>query len=122
MFNVAFNNRDDYPKNFSYLMSPNGQWKLAPAYDVTFCEGLGGYHQMDVTGEALHITRKHLLALAVEEADLSAGDAAEIIERICQVASGFTTSAKRQFSGSSITQDTLRTIQARIDHSIERLS
>ncbi|HCT7101455.1 type II toxin-antitoxin system HipA family toxin [Pseudomonas aeruginosa] len=121
VFNVVFNNRDDHPKNFAYLMSPGGQWKLAPAYDVTFCEGPGGYHQMDVMGEALHITRKHLLALAVEEAELSAGDAADIIERICQIASGFTDRAKRQFPG-SITQDTLRTIQARIDHNIERLS
>ncbi|MCY1493850.1 hypothetical protein D9M68_276940 [compost metagenome] len=121
VFNVAFNNRDDHPKNFSYLMSSNGQWKLAPAYDVTFCEGPGGYHQMDVMGEALHITRKHLLVLAVEEADLSAGEAADIIERICQVASGFTARARRQFPG-SITQDTLRTIQARIDHNIELLS
>lgn len=41
-----------------------------PGLRRDFCEGLGGYHQMDVTGEALHINRKHLLALAVEEADL----------------------------------------------------
>jgi len=120
-FNVAFNNRDDHPKNFAYLMSSNGQWKLAPAYDVTFCEGPGGYHQMDVMGEALHITRKQLLKLAVEEADLSARDAADVIERICQVASSFTASAKRQFPR-SITRDTLRTIQARIDDNIARLS
>lgn len=43
VFNVAFNNRDDHPKNFAYLMSPEGRWRLAPAYDVTFCEGPGGY-------------------------------------------------------------------------------
>lgn len=121
VFNVAFNNRDDHPKNFAYLMSSSGQWKLAPAYDVTFCEGPGGYHQMDVMGEALRITRKHLLKLAVEEADLSARDAADIIERICHVASSFTASAKRQFPR-SVTRDTLRTIQAHIDDNIARLS
>ncbi|HCF7686937.1 TPA: type II toxin-antitoxin system HipA family toxin [Pseudomonas aeruginosa] len=121
VFNVAFNNRDDHPKNFAYLMSSSGQWKLAPAYDVTFCEGPGGYHQMDVMGEALNITRKHLLKLAVDEADLSIGGAADIIERICHVASGFTASAKRQFPR-SITRDTLHTIQARIDDNIARLS
>jgi len=117
----VFNNRDDHPKNFAYLMSPSGQWKLAPAYDVTFCEGPGGYHQMDVMGEALRITRKHLLVLAVEEAELSVADAAAIIERICQVASGFTARAKQQLPG-GITQDTLRTIQVRINDNIERLS
>ncbi len=94
VFNVAFNNRDDHPKNFAYLMSSSGQWRLAPAYDVTFCEGPGGYHQMDVMGEALRITRKHLLKLAVEEADLSTRDAVDVIERICHVASGFAASAK----------------------------
>lgn len=121
VFNVAFNKRDDHPKNFAYLMSSSGQWKLAPAYDVTFCEGPGGYHQKDMMGEALRITRKHLLRLAVEEVDLSSRDAADVIERICQVASGFTASAKRQFPR-SITRDTLHTIQARIDDNIARLS
>lgn len=80
----------------------------------------GGY-QMDVMGEALHITRKHLLALAVEEAELSAVDAAGTIERTCQVASGFTARARQQLPG-GITQGTLRTIQARIDDNIERLA
>ncbi len=121
VFNVAFNNRDDHPKNFAYLMSSSGQWRLAPAYDVTFCEGPSGYHQMDVMGEALRITRKHLLKLAVEEADLSAKDAADIIERICHVASSFTASARHQLPH-SITRDTLHTIQARIDDNIARLS
>ena len=44
-------------------MSQNGQWKLAPAYDVTFCEGPGGYHQMDIMGEALDIPRQALVKL-----------------------------------------------------------
>jgi len=57
----------------------------------------------------------------VEEADLSAKDVADIIERICHVASSFTASAKRQFPR-SVTRDTLRTIQARIDDNIARLS
>lgn len=121
VFNVVFNNRDDHPKNFAYLMSSSGQWKLAPAYDVTFCEGPGGYHQMDVMGEAFRITRKHLLKLAVEEAELSAKSATDIIERICHVANGFAESARRQFS-SGITRDTLRTIQARINDNIASLS
>ncbi|MHC5788929.1 type II toxin-antitoxin system HipA family toxin [Pseudomonas idahonensis] len=121
VFNVAFNNRDDHPKNFAYLMSSSGQWKLAPAYDVTFCEGPGGYHQMDVLGEALHITRKHLLRLAAQEAELSARDASDIIERICQVASGFTCSARSRFPG-GISADTLSMIQARIDENLARLS
>ncbi len=119
VFNVAFNNRDDHPKNFAYLMSSTGEWTLAPAYDVTFCEGPGGYHQMDMMGEALEIQREHLLRLA-EEAELSAEIAGDVIDRICDQAREFTNVAERIFPG-LITRETLRTIQSRIDDNVGRL-
>ena len=119
VFNVAFNNRDDHPKNFAYIMSKSGQWTLAPAYDVTFCEGHGGYHQMDVMGEALEIGRKAMLDLA-EEAEFSAETADGIIARFCEVADQFATMAETMYPG-VITQDTLQTIQKRIDENVERL-
>ncbi|WP_229804777.1 type II toxin-antitoxin system HipA family toxin [Paludibacterium paludis] len=113
VFNVVFNNRDDHPKNFAYLMSPSGDWKLAPAYDVTFCEGPGGYHQMDVMGEALAIDRAAMLQLA-EEAEVSAEDARSIIDGICEVGSRFAAIADSLFP-QLITRDTLHMIQSRID-------
>lgn len=119
VFNVAFNNRDDHPKNFAYLMSSTGEWKLAPAYDVTFCEGPGGYHQMDMMGEALEIQREHMLRLA-EEAELTADIAGGIIDRICDQGSEFASVAERMFPG-LISRETLRTIQGRIDENIDRL-
>ena len=120
VFNVAFNNRDDHPKNFAYIMSPGGDWKLAPAYDVTFCEGPGGYHQMDVMGEALEIGRENLLNLAVE-AEVNAATAADIIDRFCEVASRLSAMAESLYPG-VITQETLRTIQQRIDQNIGLLA
>ncbi|AVX88050.1 type II toxin-antitoxin system HipA family toxin [Pseudomonas sp. VE 196-7] len=119
VFNVAFHNRDDHPKNFAYTMSRTGDWKLAPAYDVTFCEGPGGYHQMDVMGEALEIDRKAMLGLA-EEAEVGAHDAGIIIDRFCDVSSQFSTVANDLYPD-VITQETLRTIQSRIDHNIKLL-
>ncbi|KWB46624.1 type II toxin-antitoxin system HipA family toxin [Burkholderia ubonensis] len=119
VFNVAFNNRDDHPKNFAYIMSPSGEWKLAPAYDVTFCEGPGGYHQMDVMGEALAIDRKAMLSLA-DEAEISADVAGGIIDRFCDVASQFAAMTENLFPG-GVTQDTLHVIQARIDDNIDLL-
>jgi len=119
VFNVAFNNRDDHPKNFAYIMSECGQWKLAPAYDVTFCEGPGGYHQMDVMGEALEIGRKAILDLA-EEAEVSSETADAVIARFCEVADQFAAMAEKMYPG-VITQDTLQTIQKRIDENVERL-
>jgi serine/threonine-protein kinase HipA len=120
VFNVAFNNRDDHPKNFAYLMSKTGQWTLAPAYDVTFCEGPGGYYQMDVMGQALEIDRKNLLRLGTHEAELSAREAASVIDQICDVASTFAAVASGLFAG-QITPGTLRVIQGRINDNIGRL-
>ena len=119
VFNVAFNNRDDHPKNFAYLMSKTGQWKLAPAYDVTFCEGPGGYHQMDVMGEALVIRRQDLITLGMKEAELSVDVAGEAIDRIYTVASQFSAIAEELLPG-QITRETLGLIQARINDNIRR--
>lgn len=119
VFNVAFNNRDDHPKNFAYLMSASGTWTLAPAYDVTFCEGPGGYHQMDVLGEALAIDRKAMLRLA-DEAEVSAEKAGRVIDGICDVASRFAEIAE-QTSPGLITPATAVMLQARIDENVALL-
>ncbi|MBU2841976.1 type II toxin-antitoxin system HipA family toxin [Acidithiobacillus thiooxidans] len=119
VFNVAFNNRDDHPKNFAYLMSPTGQWRLAPAYDVTFCEGPGGYHQMDVMGEALVIDRAALLRLA-EEAEVPAPKANQLIDSISQVASQFSAIANRLLP-QAISPTTRLMIQRRIDQNLAQL-
>ncbi|WCM18180.1 type II toxin-antitoxin system HipA family toxin [Paraburkholderia bryophila] len=119
VFNVAFNNRDDHPKNFAYLMSPDGKWKLAPAYDVTYCEGPHGYHQMDVMGQALAIPRADMLRLAVE-AEMAPDVGGGIIDGICDVACRFAAIAEDLYPG-VITPDTLRTIQNQIDRNVALL-
>lgn len=108
-----------HPKNFAYLMSPEGRWRLAPAYDVTFCEGPGGYHQMDVMGEALAITRAAMLRLA-REAEIPETIAASIIDSIRDVAGRFKGIANELFP-QAITRDTLDMIQRRIDQNVALL-
>lgn len=44
VFNVLAHNRDDHSRQQSYLMGPDGEWRLAPAYDLTFSAGPGGEH------------------------------------------------------------------------------
>lgn len=119
VFNVAFNNRDDHPKNFAYIMAPDGQWTLAPAYDVTYCEGPGGYHQMDVMGEAMSISRTSMLRLA-EEAEIGQDVAATMIDDICEVASQFAAIARRLYP-QQITEETLRMIGQRINENVAQL-
>ena len=70
VFNVLAHNRDDHAKNFSFLMDDSGNWKLSPAYDLTFSNGPGGEQSTMVLGEGRNITIKHLVILG-QEAKLS---------------------------------------------------
>jgi serine/threonine-protein kinase HipA len=45
-------------------MDAQRHWKLAPCFDLTYSEGPGGEHQMDVCGEGLNVGRSHLMQLA----------------------------------------------------------
>ncbi|MEL2242340.1 type II toxin-antitoxin system HipA family toxin [Leclercia adecarboxylata] len=120
VFNVIFNNRDDHPKNFAYLMSADGTWTLAPAFDVTWNEGPGGYHQMDIMGEALSIQKQHLIWLGTQEAELSETQVRELISRIADVGSRFSAYAEALLPG-KITPATRRAIQTQIDANINPL-
>ena len=51
VFNARAFNRDDHVRNHAFLMDANGNWSLAPAYDVSFSAGPGGEHSMSIAGE-----------------------------------------------------------------------
>ena len=66
VFNVMAHNRDDHAKNFSFLMNEFGEWKLSPAYDLTYSNGPGGEQSTMVMGEGRNITIEHLIKLGLE--------------------------------------------------------
>lgn len=43
VFNILANNTDDHNKNFSFIMDEKGEWRLSPAYDITFIFNSKGY-------------------------------------------------------------------------------
>ncbi len=45
-------------------MNATGEWKLAPAYDLTFSNSSHGMHSTMVAGESKSPRRQHLLELA----------------------------------------------------------
>ena len=47
-------------------MDESGEWKLSPAYDLTFSNGPGGEQSTMVMGEGRNITRRHLEKLGLE--------------------------------------------------------
>jgi serine/threonine-protein kinase HipA len=62
-FNVLAHNRDDHSKNFSFLLDDDYQWKLAPAYDLTFSYGPNGEQSTTVMGEGRDPSIKNLREL-----------------------------------------------------------
>jgi serine/threonine-protein kinase HipA len=67
VFNVIFHNRDDHSKNFSFRLAQDRRWYLAPCYDLTFSDGPGGEHFLDIAGEGRAPSQAHLLQLARDE-------------------------------------------------------
>ncbi len=86
VFAVATVNFDDHVKNHGLLMNPEGRWRLAPAYDVTFAENDAWtrQHQMSVNGRFRDITRRDLLK--VGEAFDVPGDGRDVIEEVAEAA------------------------------------
>ena len=68
VFNVLTANCDDHTKNFSFLLKQDGQWELAPAYDVTHAHNPDNQwtkqHLMSVNGKFSNIVRRDFMVIA----------------------------------------------------------
>lgn len=64
LFNILAYNRDDHTRQHAFLFDVDDQWRLAPAYDLTFSSGPGGEHYLAVEGEGRAPTRAHVERLA----------------------------------------------------------
>jgi len=68
VFNVIARNQDDHSKNIAFLMNPQGEWSLSPAFDITHSYKLGeGWtqtHQMSINGKRDHFTKQDLIDVA----------------------------------------------------------
>ncbi len=95
VFNVCASNRDDHTKNFTFLMSPDGDWSLSPAYDLTYpadpFQNFGMVHKITVNGKDRNINRKDLLKVADKVGMIGAG---EMIDGVISAVEGFRGRAK----------------------------
>lgn len=98
VFNLLAHNRDDHAKNFSFLLDENYQWKLSPAYDLTFSYGPGEEHSTTYLGEGRNPTREHLEKLAQGH---NIKNAKVIIDEIREVVWNFSHYAKKVEIGKS---------------------
>lgn len=84
-FNVVARNQDDHVKNIAFLMNKQGEWSLAPAFDVTFSYNSSGawtaMHQMTMNGKRDGFTRKDFDTCA-KAALMRRGRAAAILDEV----------------------------------------
>ena len=82
-FNAIARNHDDHTKNISFLMDPQGEWHLSPAYDVTFAYNPDNLwlrqHQLSINGKRIGITRDDLLEVGK---DMNIKKAGAIIDEV----------------------------------------
>jgi serine/threonine-protein kinase HipA len=68
VFNVMARNQDDHVKNIAFLMNKKGEWRLAPAFDLTFAYNPQGqwtsHHQMTLNGKRGDFTLEDFAAFA----------------------------------------------------------
>lgn len=97
VFNVLSKNCDDHTKNFGFMMDQNGQWSLAPAYDVCHAyrpsSAWVNQHCLSLNGKRKDFERKDLLEVARK---MNIKNAESIISEIGIVISRWATYANEQ--------------------------
>lgn len=84
-FNVFAHNRDDHSKNFTYLYDEiKREWRLSPAYDLTFSNTYYGEHTTTVDGNGRNPGKKEIVTVGLQAGIEKAWceDIAEEIEEI----------------------------------------
>lgn len=85
VFNVVARNQDDHVKNIAFLMNKQGEWSLAPAFDVTYSYNPTGTwtatHQMTVNGKRDAFVSDDIAACG-KTALLKRGRAATILDDV----------------------------------------
>ncbi len=92
VFNIATHNRDDHSKNFAFVWCnkdesevSQGGWKLTPAYDLMFSNGIHGEHTMTIAGEGKSPSLNEITQLA-KQAGLEK-ERGSIVEKVNDVVS-----------------------------------
>lgn len=92
VFNVVAYNRDDHTKQIAFLMDKAGEWRLSPAYDMTYAYNPGGEftsrHQMSVNRKRQDIDDADFIAVAYRQG-LSRSSARHLTARVRDVVAGW---------------------------------
>lgn len=85
LFNVVGRNHDDHVKNIAFLMNRRGEWRLSPAFDVSYTYDPTGYwtsqHQMSINGKRDLFVKQDVASLA-KLAGIKTHRAFEMLDRV----------------------------------------
>jgi serine/threonine-protein kinase HipA len=91
VFNVLSRNCDDHTKNFAFLMSPDGEWRLSPAFDVCHSYRPGSHwvssQSLTVNMKRDNFIREDFLLVAKK---MNIKKAAQIIDEVSDAISQWT--------------------------------
>ena len=91
VFNIVARNIDDHSKNTAFSMIENGQWRLSPAYDLTFSIDLAApayanRHSLSINGKTENITLADLEIIA-QNNDIQ--DYKSLVEKVIDAVNNF---------------------------------
>lgn len=97
VFNYLANNTDDHNKNFSFMMTPKGEWMLTPAYDMTYIFNVRGFlphreHYLLMRGKVADWTKEDVMLFA---ADNGIRNAEKIIRQVADAVMRFRALAEK---------------------------
>lgn len=81
-FNFLISNKDDHAKNFAFIYR-DGEWHLAPAYDLLPSDGINGFHTTSINN-SIRPTKNDIIDLAVKNG-LNKKEAELIFERMFDI-------------------------------------
>lgn len=110
VFNVLACNRDDHTRQHAFLMDAGGQWRLAPAYDLTFSTGPGGEHYLAIDGEGQNPTRGHVTRLGSLHG-LTGAVINQIVEQAAEAVAGWSRFASETGVSQATRHEVLRGLE-----------
>lgn len=97
VFNVIGKNHDDHVKNIAFLMDKKGNWRLSPAYDLTYSYNPDGawtkHHQMTINNKVDDIKYEDIM-MSAKIFGLGKKEANDIVQEISNAFNNFAKYAK----------------------------
>ena len=82
VFNYLIENKDDHAKNFAFIYS-DGEWHLAPAYDLLPSDGINGFRTTSIN-DKIEPNDNDVIAVATK-AGLDKNEALKVLEEMRQI-------------------------------------